>query len=194
MNQASASDAKRAARNLSALIAASVLSNGILFAWTLVLNAWLGPRLVGIQTTVFGLYAIVNPLASLSMGLIAIREIAQKPDKIGQYASIMLFTQTALSGIAYLVLVTSAYFIGFNAEILAFVAIAGLSLIIDSFGNIANDLLKAQEQMLITSAMEIGYVLFRIGLMAFLLWQGWSLLAVYGASITVGILRSVILW
>jgi O-antigen/teichoic acid export membrane protein len=194
MNQASASDAKRAARNLSALIAASVLSNGILFAWTLVLNAWLGPRLIGIQTTVFGLYAIVNPLASLSMGLIAIREIAQKPDKIGQYASIMLFTQTALSGIAYLVLVTSAYFIGLNAEILAFVAIAGLSLIIDSFGNIANDLLKAQEQMLITSAMEIGYVLFRIGLMALLLWQGWSLLGVYGASITIGILRSVILW
>jgi O-antigen/teichoic acid export membrane protein len=190
----SASDAKRAAQNVSALVAASILSNGILFAWTLVLNAWLGPRLVGIQTTVFGLYAILSPLASLGMGLIAIREIAQKPEKIGQYASIMLFTQTALSGTAYLILVLTAYTIGFSNEILAFVAIAGTSFIIDSFGNIANDLLKAQEQMLITSVMEIGQVLFRIGLTAFLLWQGWSLIAVYGASITVSILRSVILW
>jgi O-antigen/teichoic acid export membrane protein len=194
MSQSSLSDSQRAARNLSALIAASVLSNGILFAWTLILNAWLGPRLVGIQTTVLGLYAIVTPLASLNIGLIAIREIAQKPEKIGQYASIMLFLQTALSGITYLLLVLSAYLIGLSDEILAYVAIAGTSLIIDSFGNIANDLLKAQEQMLITSATEIAYVLFRIGLMAFLLWQGWSLLSVYGASITIGILRSAILW
>jgi O-antigen/teichoic acid export membrane protein len=190
----SATDARRAAQNVSALIAASVLSNGILFAWTLVLNAWLGPRLVGIQTTVFGLYAILNPLASLSMGLIAIREIAQKPEKIGQYASIMLFTQTALSGMTYLILVLTAYVIGFSNEILAFIAIAGTSIIIDSFGNIANDLLKAQEQMLITSVMEIGQVLFRIGLTALLLWQGWSLLAVYGATILIGVLRSVTLW
>lgn len=190
----SAADAKRAARNVSALVLASVISNGILFLWQLYMAAALGVRITGIQTSVFGLYAILNPLSSFSMGLIAIREIARHPEKIGQYASAMLFCQTVLSGIAYIVLVSAAYPISLSPAVLAFAAIAGISFLVDNFGNIANDLLKAQEQMLITSVIEIGQVLLRVGLGLLLLWQGWSLVGIYGATILVGILRALILW
>lgn len=190
----SASDAKRAARNVGALVAASVVSNGILFAWQLFMTAWLGPALLGIQTTVFGLYAILNPFATSSLGLIAIREVARHPEKIGHYASSLLFSQTVLSGVAYLILVLLAYPITLSHEVLAFAAIAGMSMIIDSFGNIANDLLKAQEEMLITASVEIGQVLLRVSLSVFLLYQGWSLFGIYAATIVVGILRSIVLW
>jgi O-antigen/teichoic acid export membrane protein len=190
----SASDAKRAARNVSALVVASIISNGIIFLWQLYMAAVLGPKVGGIQSSVFGLYAILNPLSSLSMGLIAIREIARHPEKIGQYASVMLFSQTILSGIAYLILVLLAYPISLSPFVLAFAAIAGISFIVDNAGNIANDLLKAQEQMLLTSVVEIGQVLLRVGLGLFLLWQGWSLFGIYGATILIGILRALILW
>jgi O-antigen/teichoic acid export membrane protein len=192
----SAADAKRAARNVGVLVLASILSKGILFGWQIVLTNWIGAFDNGIYTTVFAMFAIGAPLANLSMGLIAIREIARKPDAIGQYATSMLFTQTVLSLLAYIGILSITYVIydGINPTIVAFAAIGGLSLIVDMFGNIANDLFIAQEQMVITSSMEIIQIIVRVGLAAYALWGGWGLLGIYVATIAAGVLRSVTLW
>lgn len=190
--QISASDAKRAARNVGILMITSVLSKGLLFAWQIILANWLGPTETGIYGTVLGLFAISAPLTGLGMGMIAIREIAGKPEKIGQYATAMLFTQTALSGVAYIALVAAGAIYG--GDILAYAAIAGISLIIDMYGSIATDLFIAQEKMVVTSAMEVAHVILRVGLAGFALWMGWGLLGVYLVTIVSGTLRSSILW
>ncbi|GAB5490519.1 MAG: flippase [Phototrophicaceae bacterium] len=191
-NTISATDAKRAARNVGVLMGASILSKGLLFAWQIVLNNWLGATQSGVYGTVLGLFAVIAPLTGLGMGMIAIREIAKTPERIGQYATIMLFSQTALSGLAYIVLVASGTIYG--GDILAYTAIAGISLIIDMFGSIATDLFIAQEKMLITSSMEIVNVVIRVVLAGFALWAGWGLLGVYIATIISGIIRSGSLW
>lgn len=190
--QISASDAKRAARNVGVLMITSVLSKGLLFAWQIILGNWLGPTEFGIYGTVLGLFAISAPLTGLGMGMIAIREIAKKPEQIGQYAAAMLFAQTALSGVAYIALVAAGTIYGGN--ILAYTAIGGISLIIDMYGSIATDLFIAQEKMIVTSAMEVVHVVLRVGLAGFALWAGWGLLGVYIATIISGTLRSSILW
>ena len=191
-SQISASDAKRAARNVGILMGASVLSKGLLFAWQILLNNWLGPTQIGIYGTVLGLFAISAPLTGISMGLIAIREIAKKPQQIGQYAAAMLFTQGIFSIVAYLVIIAAGSLYG--GDILAYTAIAGISLIIDMFGNIANDLFIAQEKMIATSLIEIINVVIRVALAGFALWMGWGLLGVYIATIISGVIRSTILW
>ena len=192
----SATDAKRAVRNVGALVVASILSKGILFVWQIILGTWLTQLDYGIYNTVFALIAVGAPLASLSMGMIAIREIARKPETIGQYASSMLFTQTVLSLLAYVLIVGASYiaYASVNPAIVAFTAVAGISLMVDMFGNIANDLLIAQERMVITSSMEIVLIIVRVGLATYALWAGWGLIGIYIATIAAGLIRSLSLW
>lgn len=188
----SAGDAKRAARNVGVLMLTGILSKGLLFVWQILLGNWIGVTDYGIYGTVFGLFAISAPLTGISMGLIAIREIAKKPEQIGQYAAAMLFIQTLFSGGAYLVLIFAGTFYG--GDILAYTAIAGLSLIIDMFGNIAHDLFIAQEKMMVTSAMEIINVILRVALAGYAIWTGWGLLGVFIATLITGAIRSAIFW
>jgi len=188
----SANDARLAARNVGVLMATGILSKGLLFVWQILLGNWIGATNYGIYGTVFGLFAISAPLTGISMGLIAIREIAKKPETVGQYAAAMLFTQTLFSGVAYVVLIIAGSYYG--GDILAYTAIAGLSLIIDMFGNIAHDLFIAQEKMIVTSAMEIVNVLMRVALAGYAIWLGWGLLGVFIATLITGAIRSAIFW
>ncbi len=184
-------DAQRAARNISALMFASIVSKGALFAWQLVLSLWLGPGEYGIYGTVGGLMANAAALASFSMGLIVIRDVARTPDKAGRYWTAMLFSQTLLALLAYVGM--NALSLGYSETLRAFAALAGLNLFIDIFGNMAHDLLLSRERMVVTSAVEIAHIFLRIGLALLALWLGWGLLGVYLAAIASGLLRSMAL-
>ena len=184
-------DAQRAARNISALMAASIVSKGALFAWQLALSLWLGPGEYGIYGTVGGLMANAAALASFSMGLIVIRDVARAPDNAGRYWTAMLFSQTLLALLAYAGM--NALSIGYSETLRAFAALAGLNLFIDIFGNMAHDLLLSRERMVVTSAVEIAHIFLRIGLALLALSFGWGLLGVYLAAIASGLLRSLAL-
>ena len=187
----SASDAKRAARNVSALVFASLISKGALFLWQLWLSTWLGAYEYGIYGTVVGMIAIAGSLASFSMGLIVIRDVAREPHKAGKYWTAMLFWQTALALLAYIAM--NGFAIGYSEALRGFAALAGINLFIDLFGNMGHDLLLAREDMLKTSLVEIIHILLRIGLALAALGLGFGLLGVYGAAIISGILRSLTL-
>ena len=187
----SGSDARRAARNVSVLVVASVISKGALFVWQLVLFAWLGAQHYGIYGTVGGLMVIAGSITSFGMSLIAIRDVAREPDKAGAYWSAMVFWQTALALIAYVGI--NSFSLVYDDALRAFVALAGLNLFVDLFGNIGYDLLLAREEMLKTSLVEIAHILLRIGLAVLALVLGWGLLGIYGAAIASGLLRSLVL-
>lgn len=191
--QLTANDARRAARNVGALIVASLFSKGTLFLWQIVLGPWLGPQDYGVYNTVLALLAIGASLASFSMGLIVIREVAREPQRIGAYWSAMLLTQTLLGALAYVGVVLSAALMGEGDTLIAFTAVAGLSLLLDLFGNIGHDLLLSQERMVSTSLVEIGHIVLRIGLALALLTAGYGLLGVYLAAILSSIGRMAVL-
>ena len=187
----SGSDAKRAARNVSALMLASVISKGALYIWQLVLSPWLGPGEYGIYGAVGGLMVNAAAIASFGMGLIVIRDVAREPSKAGKYWSAMLYMQTLLALIAYIAM--NGVAIGYSETLRAFAALAGINLFIDLFGNMSHDLLLAREDMLKTSLVEIVHIFFRIGLALLALTGGWGLLGVYGAAIISGLARSSVL-
>ncbi len=187
----SGSDAKRAARNVSVLMLASIISKGALYIWQIALSVLLGPTEYGIYGTVGGMMVTAASVASFGMGLIVIRDVARDPQKAGKYWTAMLFTQTVIALFAYIGM--NSFAIGYSETLRAFAALAGINLFIDLFGNMSYDLLLAQERMVATSLLEIAHIVLRITLALLAVSAGWSLLGVYGAAIVSGILRSIVL-
>jgi len=187
----SGQDARRAVRNVSVLMLASIVSKGALYVWQIILSVLLGPTEYGIYGTVGGMMVTAASVASFGMGLIVIRDVAREPEKAGKYWTAMLFTQTALALFAYIGM--NGFASGYSETVRAFAALAGINLFIDLFGNMGYDLLLAQERMAATSLVEIAHIALRIALALFALAAGWGLLGVYGAAIVSGILRSIAL-
>jgi O-antigen/teichoic acid export membrane protein len=186
-------ETRRAARNFSALVLASVLSKGLLFLWQIVLGNLFSPYEYGVYFTVLSLMSVTTVLISMGMGIIIIREVARQPQLAGRYWAIALTLQTALSGVAYVLVLVLALLGGYEPIILGLAAVASLSLIIDMFGNVSYDLLIAQERMTATSLVEITTILLRVGLAAAALAAGWGLIGVYGATLFSGVVRSLVL-
>src|SRR5690554_3608158 len=97
----SGGEARRVARNAGAIAAARLISSAVLFGWQLALAVLLAKSDLGINGTVMSLFAIGVPLASFSMGLIVIRDVARQPERAGRYLSATLFIQTTLALLAY---------------------------------------------------------------------------------------------
>ena len=187
----SGGDAKRAARNVSVLMAASVISKGALYLWQIALSVLLGPSEYGIYGTIGGMMVTAASVASFGMGLIVIRDVARAPQQAGKYWTAMLFAQTVLALFAYVGM--NAFAIGYSETLRGFAALAGINLFIDLFGNMGYDLLVAQEKLVKTSLVEIIHIVLRIALAWLALMAGWGLLGVYGAAILTGVLRSIAL-
>lgn len=190
----SGAEARRVARNAGAIAAARILSSGALFAWQLALGRLLGVFDFGVYGTVGALFAVGVPLASFSMGMIVIRDVARDPASAGRYLSATLMMQTTLALLAYIAMNAAAIAFGYDTTLRAFVAVAGISLFIDLIGNLCFDQLIAQERMRVTSAVDVGHVVVRIVLAGALLVAGFGLMGVYLATIASGLLRSGILW
>lgn len=187
------SETRRVARNFSALVLASIFSKGLLFLWQIVLGNLFAPYEYGVYNTVTSLMAVSTSLISFGMGMIMIREVARRPTQLGQYWSAMLFMQTILSVVAYVLVLLTAISSGYESLIIAYAAIGGLSLMVDMVGNVSYDLLLAQEKMTITALVEVVHIVLRIALAGWALASGWGLLGVYGATIISGLVRSFVL-
>ncbi len=185
-------EARRAARNATAIAAASVIGRGVQFGWQLVLAPWLGVAAYGVYGTVGALLAVGASIANFGLGPILIRDVSRRPEQVGKYLTAALFLQTLLALAAYLAV--NAAGIGYAGEIQAFIALAGLNLFVDSLGNMCHDLLLAQERMRVTSAMTVAHILLLVTLSAVALGGGFGLLGVYAATLLAGMMRSAALW
>lgn len=188
----SGSEARRAARNAGAVAAASIIRSGVQFGWQLILARALGEAAFGIYGTVGALIAIGVTITAFSMGLIVIRDVARRPELAGRYLASAMVVQTTLGLVAYAGI--NGVALGYDDAIRVYVAVAGISLFIDLFGNLAYDQLLAQERMVTTSVIEVAHILLRIGLAGLALFAGYDLLGVYTATIVSGVIRSVLLW
>jgi O-antigen/teichoic acid export membrane protein len=190
----SGAEARRAARNAGAIAAASILSRGLQFGWQLILVPGLGPAAFGIYGAVSSFIQVGTSVASFGIGPIYIRDIARQPERAGNYLTATLFIQTILAFLAYLGVTAAAFLGGYDEAVRLFVALAGISLIIDTLGNMSNDLLLAREQMVKTSVVTIAHVVILITLAGIGLASGYGLVGVYLGVITAGIIRTTLLW
>lgn len=181
---------RRVARNLSALVVGSLLSKGVLFGWQLVLGNWFSPAEYGIYNTVMSLLSVSTAVVGFGMGLVVVREVARYPHLAGRYWVAMLFVQTAFALLAYVGALGVGVLAGYSPAILAYLAIAGISLWVDLSGNIAYDLLVAQERMVTTAWIEIAHIVARVVVAWLVLSLGGGLLGVYAVTLAAGALRS----
>ena len=188
----SGAEARRAARNAGAIAAARIVSSAVQFGWQLILGHALGDADFGVYATVGALYLIGATVTAFSMSLIVIRDVARRPESAGRYLSAALVVETVLGLIAYVGINVSAA--GYDSGLRAYVAVAGLSLLIDMIGNLCYDQLMAQERMVTTSAVDVIQIVIRVGLAALALAAGFGLLGVYIVTILTGIGRSAALW
>ena len=188
----SGSDAKRAARNVSVLMAASVISKGALYLWQIALSVLLGPSEYGIYGTVGGMMVTAASVAGFGMGLIVIRDVAREPQKAGKYWTVHAL-RADLAGARRLC----------RHERLRRSATA--TRCADSPRWPASTSSSTSSAIWVTtcwwrkkswsrtSLVEIVHIAVRIALAWLALTAGWGLLGVYCAAIMSGICRSIAL-
>ena len=194
--QLNIADLQRVARNAGALTLASFIGKGGIFLWQLVLVAQLGERLYGIYGVVASSMALAAAFSALGMGIIISRDVSRAPGRAGEYWSAALLLQTLLAAIAYpLILAAAGLGEGELAEqageVQGFLALVGINLFLDCFGNIGNDLLIAQERLRQTALASVLHIVALIGLGGTALALGYGLWGVYLGSIGASALRAV---
>ena len=102
--------AKRAARNATALALSAVAAKGLTFVWQLVLARWLGSEGYGIYGTIGALLAVGAAIPEFGMGMIVVRDVAQRPAEASRYLGATLSMQPLLAGAGYAVLMLARSF------------------------------------------------------------------------------------
>lgn len=189
-----AAAARTAARNATALALASIVSKGALFVWQLVLTRLLTPSGYGIYGTIGGMLAVAATLPEFGMGLIVLRDVAQRRELAGRALSATLVVQPLLAAVAYAALIAAGALLGYEEAIRSLLPLAGLSLFVDLLGNMVHNQLLAREQMVVPSLISIGHILALILLVGAALLGGLGLPGLYGATIAAGALRALAYW
>ncbi len=185
---------RRAARNVTALALSNVVSKGLLFVWQLVLARWLGAEGYGIYGTIGALLAVGAALPDFGMGLIVIRDVANRPQAAGRYLSAALVIQPVLAAVGYVVLLLAAVLLGYDTELRALLALAAVGLLVDALGNIPHNQLLAQERMVIPAIIAAGHIALLVTLAAVALAADTGLWGLYAASLAAGLVRALVYW
>jgi O-antigen/teichoic acid export membrane protein len=104
----SSATAKRAARNATALALSNIASKGLLFIWQLMLARWLEASDYGVYGTIDSSASIGAAFPEFGMGLIVVRDIADRPRDAGPYLSATLTLQPLFAAAGYIVLTVLA--------------------------------------------------------------------------------------
>ncbi len=190
----SSSVAKRAARNATALVLSSILTNGLLFIWQLVLARSLGVEGYGIYGTIGALMVIGASLPEFGMGLIVIRDVAIRPQDAGRYLAATLILQPLLAVVGYVVVMSAAVLLRYDSALRGLLSLAAVSLLVNTLGNMVHNQLIAVEQMVIATVIVIGHTIVLIILGAATLAAGGGLWGLYKMILVAGSLRVLAYW
>ncbi|MFC1961030.1 oligosaccharide flippase family protein [Chloroflexota bacterium] len=191
---ASANTTRSIARNAAALAIASIISKGALLFWQLVLARLLTPAEYGIYGTIGGMLVIAAVIPEFGMGIIVIRDVAQRREQAGQYLTSTFTMQPLLALVAYMLLLGAGYAFGYGEEILLLLPLAGLTMFADLLGNMVHNQLLAHEQMVIPSIIGVVHILLLIMMVFVALAGGGGLVGLYGATIAASLLRAIFYW
>lgn len=186
--------AQRAARNAAALAISNIASKGAQFLWQLVLARWLGSEGYGVYGTIGAMMAIGAAIPEFGMGMIVIRDVANRPKDANRYLTATLTLQPLFAALGYVVLMISAFLFGYDTDLRLLLAFAAVNLLVDTLGNMCHNQLLAIERMVIPSIISAGHVFALVILAAIALAAGGGLWGLYAATLIAGLGRTVIYW
>jgi O-antigen/teichoic acid export membrane protein len=182
------------ARNAAAIAASTMLARGIQFGWVLLLGRLLGASDFGIYGTIGGLIATAAVIPEFGMGLIVLRDVAQRPADSGRYLAATLICQPLLALAGYVALLFVGLLLPYDTATRLLLALAAISLIVDALGNLYYSQLIATERMVATSVIQVTHVTLLIVFVAAAVITGGGLAGLYVATITAGLFRVGLHW
>ncbi len=190
----SSATAKRAAQNAAALAFANIASKGLLFGWQLILARWLGTAGYGTYGTIGALLAVGAAVPEMGMGLIVLREVANRPKDAGRFLTATLIMQPLLAVVGYVALMIAALLFGYENELRALLLLAGVNLLVDVLGNMCHNQLLAMERMVITAVISVAHIVLLVGMAALVLAAGGGLWELYAVTTVAGLARAGMYW
>jgi O-antigen/teichoic acid export membrane protein len=190
----SSATAKRAARNATALALSNVASKGLMFVWQLMLARWLGTGDYGVYGTIGALLSVGAAFPEFGMGLIVIRDVANRPRDAEHYLSATLTLQPLFAVAGYVVLAVLAVLLGYDHQIRVLLALAAITLLTDTLGNMCHNQLLAMERMVIPAVIATGHITLLVILAGAALALGGGLWGLYVATLIAGSARAVVYW
>lgn len=186
--------AKRTTRNAATLMLSAIVTKGLLFLWQIFLARRLGVAGYGVYATIGALMMIGAAIPELGLGLVVIRDLANRPEDAGRYLGATLTIQPILAMVGYAALLVIAALLGYGAELRGLLALAALSLLIDSLGNMVHNQLIASERMVIAAGISIGHTAVLIILGSAVLVTRVDLWSLYVMFLIAGALRTIAYW
>jgi O-antigen/teichoic acid export membrane protein len=182
------------ARNVTAIALSTFLARGIQFGWAILLARLLGEAGYGVWGVIGGMISIAATLPEFGMGLIVLRDVARNRALSGAYLSATWVTQPPLAVLSYVLLIGAGLLLPYDTPTRLLLVIAGISLLMDTLGNIGHGQLLAAEQMVITSLIQIAHMSALIAFAFTALLRGGGLPGLYVATVLAGLLRAVMYW
>jgi O-antigen/teichoic acid export membrane protein len=179
------------ARNAAAIAIATLLARGLQFGWAVLLASLIGAEQYGIWGTISAILATAAAVPEFGMGLVVLREVARQPSEAGRYLTATLAVQPLLAIGTHLALIGLSLALPYDTNFRLLLALAAVSLTVDTFGNIGYNQLLAAERMVTTSAVLIVHISLQIVFSLVALLSGSGLVGVYLATISAGVFRAV---
>lgn len=188
------SQISRTTRNLTAVAISTILANGLHFVWITILARLIGAETFGLWSKITAFVGIASALPEFSSNLIVLRDVAQRPKDAGKYLSATLVMQPLLGLVAAIGLIIVSLILPNDTETRILLAIASLSLIIDSLGTMGHNQLLAIEQMTLMSVITVVHKVALVALALLAVLGGAGLVGVYVVTISTGLFRAALYW
>jgi O-antigen/teichoic acid export membrane protein len=184
----------RTARNATAIALATLLARGIQFGWSLLLARLLGQADFGLYGIIGGMLSTAASIPEFGMGLIVLRDVAHQPSLGGKYLTATLVIQPFLAVLAYLGLIGVVLLTPTESTTRLLLLLAGISLIVDTLGNMGYNQLIAIEQMVTASTILVIHIGLLIVFAYAAVASGGGLPGLYVATICAGVFRIALFW
>lgn len=180
------------AQNTFYLTIASVGQKLIAFVYFLFVARVLQPERTGQYFLALSIGLIFSVVADFGITPVVVRETAKNPEKTEDLFRRALCLKIPLLIFGYAFTVSASFFLGYDPEIIFFTALAGISLILDSFHLLLYGILRGHHQLSIESlGMFTGQLLTAIT-GAIVLWLSPSLTHLFLALLTGSVLNVIL--
>jgi O-antigen/teichoic acid export membrane protein len=180
--------------NAAALGVSKAFGSGLLLMWQLALARGLGADAYGVYGTIGALMAVAAALPDLGMGTILVRDVARWPERGNRYLGTALSLQSVGAALAYGLVETAAFLLGYDLRLRALLFFVGANLLVDVVGTSGHNQLVAMERMVWTAAISVGHVVVLVGLGSIALLGGGDLWGIYLAIFAAGLARAAAYW
>lgn len=187
----SAAAAARLVRNGLAFWSSKFVVLLTLFAWQIVLARELGPATYGIYGAIGAILVVAAVLPDLGLGLVAARDVARQPDSAPRILAAALLIQPPLAVLAAVLVTGVGWRLDATSGLGLLVVFAALTLVTETVGNVCHSQFIGAGRLGPPAAIALLHTVVLVGLGSYLLWHGWGLWGVYGATLAASILRAV---